>query len=202
VITIATVVVSVLFSVPAGFAFGTMNFRGRNIIFYALLFGLLIPLEALIIPLYFDLRRFGLVDNYWGVVLPDSALSVSFGSFWMRAFFLSTPRELVEAARLDGAGSFATLRRVLIPLASPPILTLAVLVFVWTWNDFLLPLVMLAGSNIQTAPIALVFFQSQHTTNYTYLAGATIITAAPVLVVYVVLQRSFHRGMLAGALKG
>lgn len=201
VITLATVVISVAVSVPAGFAFGTMRFRGRSVLFYLLLLGLLIPLEAMIIPLYFDMRRFGLTGNYWSVILPDTALSTAFGCFWMRAFFLSAPRSLVEAARLDGASVLTLLRRVLLPLARPQVLTLAVLVFVWTWNDFLLPLVMLSGSTIQTAPISLVFFQSQHTTNYTYLAAAAIITAAPVVLIYVLLQRSFVRGLLAGATK-
>lgn len=111
----------------AGFAFGTMRFRGRSVLFYLLLLGLLIPLEAMIIPLYFDLRRFGLTGNYWSVILPDSALSTAFGCFWMRAFFLSAPRSLVEAARLDGATVLTRLRRVLLPLARPQVLTLAVL---------------------------------------------------------------------------
>jgi len=202
IITLATVAISLVVSIPAGYAFATMSFRGRGLLFYLLLLGLLVPLEAVVIPLYFDLRHFGLVDNYWGVVLPDSALSVAFGSFWMRAFFLSTPRSLVEAARLDGVGAFETLVRVLLPLARPHILTMAVLVFVWTWNDFLLPLVMLSGSTIQTAPISLVFFQSQHTTDIVGLAGAAVLTAAPVIAVYVLLQRNFTRGMLAGAVKG
>jgi raffinose/stachyose/melibiose transport system permease protein len=202
VITVATVLIAVVVSVPAGFALATMRFRGRSVLFYLLLAGLLVPLEAMIVPLYFDMRRFGLVNSYWSVILPDSALSIAFGSFWMRAFFLSTPRSLVEAARLDGASVLVTLRRVLLPLARPQLMTLAVLVFVWTWNDFLLPLVMLSGSSIQTAPISLVFFQSQHTTNYTYLAAAAIITVLPVVGMYVLLQRSFTRGMLSGAVKG
>jgi len=202
IITGLTVVISLVVSIPAGYAFATMRFRGRSLIFYLMLIGLLVPLEAVVIPLYFDLRHVGLVDNYWGVVLPDSALSVAFGSFWMRAFFLSTPRSLIEAARLDGAGALETLVRLLLPLARPHILTMAVLVFVWTWNDFLLPLVMLSGSTIQTAPISLVFFQSQHTTDIVGLAGAALLTAAPVIAVYVLLQRNFVRGMLAGAVKG
>lgn len=202
IIAVTTVVIALIVSVPAGFALATMRFRGRSVLFYLLLLGLLIPLEAMIVPLYFDMRRFGLANDYWSVILPDSAFSVAFGSFWMRAFFLSAPRSLVEAARLDGASVLTTLRRVLLPLARPQMLTLAVLVFVWTWNDFLLPLVMLSGSQIQTAPISLVFFQSQHTTNYTYLAAAALITVAPVVLVYVLLQRSFTRGMLSGAVKG
>jgi raffinose/stachyose/melibiose transport system permease protein len=202
IIAVSTVLIAVAVSVPAGYALATMRFRGRSVLFYLLLLGMLVPLEAMIVPLYFDMRKFGLTDSYWSVILPDAALSVAFGSFWMRAFFLSTPRSLVEAARLDGANVLTTLHRVLLPLARPQLTTLAVLVFVWTWNDFLLPLVMLSGSNINTAPISLVFFQSQHTTNYTYLAAAAIITVLPVVGVYVLLQRSFTRGMLSGALKG
>jgi raffinose/stachyose/melibiose transport system permease protein len=202
IIALATVAITVATSVPAGYAFATMKFRGRSLLFYLVLLGLLIPLEAMIIPLYFDLRPFGLTGNYWGVILPDTALSIAFGSFWMRAYFLSAPRTLIEAARIDGASPVTTLRAVLLPLARPQMLTLAVLVFVWTWNDFLLPLVMLSGSSIQTAPISLVYFQSQHVTNFTYLAGAAVITVVPVVVVYVVLQRSFARGMLSGAIKG
>jgi raffinose/stachyose/melibiose transport system permease protein len=202
IIALATVAITVVASVPAGYAFAIMKFRGRSLLFYAVLLGLLIPLEAMIIPLYFDLRPFGLTGNYWGVILPDSALSIAFGVFWMRAFFLSAPRSLIEAARIDGANALTTLRAVLLPLARPQMLTLALLVFVWTWNDFLLPLVMLSGSSIQTAPISLVYFQGQHTTNFTYLAGAAIITVIPVVMIYLLLQRSFARGMLTGAIKG
>lgn len=201
IITLTITVVSVVLSVPAGYAFALTRFRGRNVLFYLMVFGLLIPIEAMIIPLYFDLRSVGLANNYWSVILPDIGFSVAFGAFWMRAFFLGTARTLVEAARLDGAGSFRTLRYVLLPLAGPQLTTLTVLFFVWNWNDFLIPLVMLSGSTLQTAPIALVFFQSQHTTNYTLLAAGALITIAPVVLIYVLLQRSFTRGVLAGAIK-
>lgn len=201
IITVVTVVVSVVLSVPAGYAFALMRFRGRSILFYLMLFGLLIPIEAILIPLYFDLRRFNLVDNYWSVILPDVAFSVAFGAFWMRAFFLTSSQSLMEAARLDGANPLRTLWYVLVPLARPQLLTLAVLFFVWNWNDFLLPLVMLSGSSLQTAPISLVFFQGQHTTNYTFLAAGALITVAPVVLVFMLLQRSFTRGVLAGAIK-
>jgi raffinose/stachyose/melibiose transport system permease protein len=164
IIAVPTVAITVAVSVPAGYAFAIMKFRGRSLLFYTLLLGLLVPVEAMIIPLYFDLRPFGLTGNYWGVILPETGLSIAFGSFWMRAFFLSAP--------------------------------------VWTWNDFLLPLVMLSGSSIQTAPISLVYFQGQHTTDFAYLAGAAVITAIPVVMIYVLLQRSFVRGMLSGAMKG
>jgi raffinose/stachyose/melibiose transport system permease protein len=201
IITVTIMVVSVILSVPAGYALAMAHFPGRSAIFILFVFGLLIPLEAMIIPLYFDMRRFGLADNYWSVILPDIGFSVAFGAFWMRAFFMGVDRTLTEAARLDGANSWQTLVRILMPLARPQLLTLAVLFFVWNWNDFLLPLVMLAGSEIQTAPISLVYFQGQHTTDFTYLAAGALITIAPVVVIYVLLQRSFTRGVLAGAVK-
>jgi raffinose/stachyose/melibiose transport system permease protein len=201
IITVVTIVVAVILSVPAGYAFALMRFRGRSLLFYAMVFGLLIPVEAIIIPLYFDLRRLNLVDNYWSVILPDVAFSVAFGAFWMRAFFITSSQPLMEAARLDGANSLRTLWHVLVPMARPQLLTLAVLFFVWNWNDFLLPLVMLTGSSLQTAPLSLIVFQGQHTTNYTFLAAGALITVAPVVFVFLVLQRSFTRGVLTGAVK-
>ena len=200
-ITSIVVAVSVVLSVPAGYALALTTFRGRRLLFVLMVFGLLIPIEAMIVPLYFDMRSVNLADSIWAVILPEVGFSVAFGAFWMRAYFLTSPRTLVEAARLDGADSFQTLMRILLPLARPQMLTLAVLFFVWNWNDFLLPLVMLAGSDLQTAPIALVFFQGQHTTNYTYLAAGSLIVIAPVVLLYAVLQRSFARGILAGAIK-
>jgi raffinose/stachyose/melibiose transport system permease protein len=201
IITVSTCAVSVVLSVPAGYALALMRFRGRSFLFYLLVFGLLIPIEAILIPLYFDLRRFNLTGSIWSVILPDVAFSVAFGAFWMRAFFLSSSQDLMEAARLDGANSLRTLWHVLLPLARPQVLTLGVLFFVWNWNDFLLPLVMLTGSTLQTAPISLVFFEGQRMTNYTFLAAGSLITVAPVVLVFVLLQRSFTRGMLSGALK-
>lgn len=202
VITLTTVVVSTVLSVLAGYAFGTMRFRGATALFYVFLFGLLMPFEATIIPLYFDFRRLGLTDTVWGVILPSTALSIAFGTFWMRAFFRSAPRSLMEAARIDGASSMGTLLRILLPYGRPAILTMVVLVFMWTWNDFLLSLVMLSGQNILTAPLSLVFFQTQRTTDVQLLAAASIIVAFPVLLVYVFLQRHFIRGMVSGSLKG
>lgn len=202
IITVTTVVGSTVLSVLTGYAFGTMRFRGATALFYLFLFGLLMPFEATIIPLYFDFRRIGLTDTVWGVILPSTALSIAFGTFWMRAFFLSAPRSLMEAARIDGASSLGILVRVLLPYGRPAILTMVVLVFMWTWNDFLLSLVMLSGQNILTAPLSLVFFQTQRTTDVQLLAAASIIVAFPVLVVYVFLQRHFIRGMVSGSLKG
>jgi raffinose/stachyose/melibiose transport system permease protein len=170
-------------------------------LFYMFVIGIVVPLEALIVPLYFDLRALSLTDTYWALILPQIGLSVAFGTFWMRAFFLSTPRALVEAARIDGASSWTILWRVLVPLARPAILTMVVLIFMWTWNDFLLALVMVSEENLRTAPLGLSFFQGRYSSQIPLLAAGAVIVALPVVVVYFFLQRHFIRGMVAGALK-
>jgi raffinose/stachyose/melibiose transport system permease protein len=201
IITLIVVVVSVVLSVPAGYAFALMDFPGRTAIFALLILGILMPLESMIVPLFLDMRRFNLDNNYWSVILPQVGFSVAFGAFWMRAFFIQSARSLVEAAWIDGANSWQTLTRVLVPLARPQMLTLAVLFFVWNWNDFLLPLVMLSGSDLQTAPMALVTFEGARRTDFAYLGAASIITIVPVVIVFILLQRSFTRGILAGSIK-
>ena len=140
-------------------------------LFYVFLLGLMVPIEAMIVPLYYDLRDLGLTDTYWALILPQIAPSVAFGTFWMRAFFRGVPRSLVEAARIDGASTWFTLWRVLLPLARPAVLTMTVLLFMWTWNEFLLALVMVSDENLRTAPLGLAFFQGRNTSDLTLLAA-------------------------------
>jgi raffinose/stachyose/melibiose transport system permease protein len=197
-VAVATAVLSTL----AGYAFGSMRFRGNNALFYLLLIGLIFPYEATVIPLYYVFRDVGLTDSLWALILPQIGLSVPFGTFWMRAFFRSTPGALVEASRLDGASSFATLMRVLLPQAWPAITTMIVLVFMWTWNEFLLALVMIQSDSLRTAPLGLALFAGTNRySDPTLTAAAAVLVALPIVVVYVFLQRSFIRLMFAGSVK-
>ena len=202
-IVAATVtVVSAVLSTLAGYAFGAMRFRGSNVLFYLLLIGLIFPYEATVIPLYYVFRDAGLTDTYWALILPQIGLSVPFGTFWMRAYFRSSPRSLVEASRLDGASSFVALWRVLLPPAWPAITTMLVLVFMWTWNEFLLALVMIQSDELRTAPLGLAQFAGVHRSpDPTLVAAAAVLVALPIVIVYVFLQRSFIRGMFSGAVK-
>jgi raffinose/stachyose/melibiose transport system permease protein len=201
IVTGAVVAISTVASILGGYAFGLMRFRGQQALFYLLLVGLMVPLEATIVPLYYDLRDVGLTDTYWALILPQAGVSVAFGTFWMRAFFRSVPRSLMEAARLDGSSSWITLWRVVLPLGRPAVLTMVVLVFMWTWNEFLLALVMVSDEGLRTAPLGLAFFQGRHTSEFPLLAAGSVIVATPVVVLYVFLQRHFIRGMLSGAVK-
>jgi raffinose/stachyose/melibiose transport system permease protein len=202
IVAVTVVAVASVFSILAGYAFGMMRFRGHQALFYLILLGLMVPLEATIVPLYYDLRDANLTDTYWALILPQIGLSVAFGTFWMRAFFRSVPRSLVEAARLDGSSSWSTLWRVLLPFGRPAVLTMMLLIFMWTWNEFLLALVMVTDEGLRTAPLGLAFFQGRNTTDFSLLAAGAMIVAAPVVIVYVFLQRHFIRGMLSGAVKG
>jgi len=202
IVTVSVVAIATFVSILAGYAFGQMRFRGGTALFYVFLLGLMVPLEATIVPLYYDLRDVGLTDTYWALILPQAGISTAFGTFWMRAFFRSVPRSLVEAARLDGSSSWVTLWRVILPLGRPAVLTMVVLVFMWTWNEFLLALVMVSDEGLRTAPLGLAFFQGRNTSDEALLAAGSVIVATPVVLVYLVLQRHFIRGMLSGAVKG
>jgi raffinose/stachyose/melibiose transport system permease protein len=202
IVAVAVVAVAVVFSVLSGYAFGLMRFRGQTVLFYVFLLGLMVPMEAIIVPLYYDLRDLHLTNTYWALILPQIATSVAFGTYWMRTYFRSVPRSLVEAARIDGASAWFTLWRVLLPLARPAIVTMTVLLFMWTWNEFLLALVMVSKDNLRTAPLGLSFFQGRNTSDLSLMAAGSVIVALPVVIVYVFLQRHFIRGMLAGAVKG
>jgi len=202
IVTVIVVVVSVALSVLAGYGLGAMRFPGSSVLFFVLVTGLIIPYESLIIPLYQLFKGWGLTDTLVALILPQIGLSVSLGTFWMRSFFRVAPRSLIEAARVDGAGHFRTLVSILVPSAVPAILTLSVLLFMYTWNDFLLALVMNPGGRLLTAPLALTFFAgAQRTTDQTVVAAAAVLVALPVIVAYVLLQRQFIRGFLTGSVK-
>ena len=202
-VLVALLVVSVALtlSVLAGYAFGTMRFRGSTFLFYLFLLGLMVPAEAIVIPLFFDLRTLGLTDTIWAVALPQIAQSVAFGTFWMRSQFRAMPPNLIEAASIDGAGGMKALVRIMIPPALPSIATVAVLMFMWTWNEFLIPLVMSPAGVWRTAPLGLSIFKGQYTADHALLSAAGVIIAAPIVVAFLFLQRYFINGMLEGAAK-
>lgn len=202
VVTLAVVPVTVALSVVAGYAFGTMRFRGHRSLFYLFLMGVIVPVEGTLIPLYYGMASVGVVDSYLSVILPQIGLMLGFGTFWMRSFFLAAPRELIEAARMDGATSLVVLWRVLLPVARPAVMTMAALSFLWSWNDFILPLVMISSDAIRTAPLGLGLYRGQYLTDIPGMAAAAILVALPVVLAFVLLQRHFIRGLMSGSVKG
>lgn len=202
VVAVGVVPASLILATLAGYALGTMRLPGGNAVAAFFIAGLTIPVELIVVPLYFDLRAVGLTNTYLGVILVEIALFMPFSVFWMRTHFRSTPPSLVEAARIDGASSATILLRVLLPSARPSLMTLGVLVFMWSWNQFLLVLVLIQDATMRTAPAGLGFFVGQNNTDVPTLAAGTVIVMLPIMIVYLLFQRSFVTGLLQGATKG
>ncbi|WP_158166448.1 carbohydrate ABC transporter permease [Mycolicibacterium smegmatis] len=198
IVTVAVVILSVVLATFAGYAFARMKFFGSSVLFYLLLLGLTLPTEAFIIPLYFNMRTVGLTDTYSALILPQTAQSLAFAVFWMRNQFRGFPGEIIEAARLDGASDLRALWRIVVPTSLAPMMTMAVIITMWTWNEFLLPLVMVVSDNRRTAPLGLAFFQGQHLTDYSLLAAAGVMVALPIAVLFFALQKRFINGMVGG----
>jgi raffinose/stachyose/melibiose transport system permease protein len=200
-VTVLVVVIVTAGSISAGYAFGTMKFRGSRVLYYVFLTGIVTPYVVLVVPMYLEFQTVGLLGTVWGLVLPEAGLYLAFGVFWMNAFFASVPRPLIEAARIDGASSFRILVQILLPIAMPAVTTLIMLTFLTSWNEYLVPLVMGGGGSIQTVSLGLASFQGQHVTDIPALAAASFIVAGPAIVIYVLTQRSFFKGLLQGAVK-
>jgi raffinose/stachyose/melibiose transport system permease protein len=202
IVSVGTTALCLLLSVCAGYAFGCMRFRGASVLFYIVLLGMIVPLEPVVISLYYTFLDVNLINTYHGLILAEALIFFPFGVFWMRAFFRSVPRSLLDAARIDGASEFRTLRTVLLRPAMPAILTLGVLVFVWSWNEFLVSLVLFSGGEVTTAPVSVAIFTGQYFVDIPSQAAAALILSLPPLVLYLLFQRQFIRGVLAGSMKG
>lgn len=203
VITLTVVVLSVLFSVLAGYALGTLRVPLAGAIMGMFLLGLIVPYEATVIPLYHFMKDLGLLGTYPAVILPQVAFSVALGTVWMRGYFANMPAVLREAGAIDGASRLQVLRHILVPVAAPAIGTLATLLFLYTWNEFLLGLVLLSDNpDARTTPVALSFFAgNRRESDPGVTAAAAVLVALPVVVAYIIAQRRFVQGLLAGAVK-
>lgn len=199
IVTVTVVVVSAVVAVMAGYAVALIKPPGAKLILYIAILGFILPVEALIVPWYYQFLRLNLINTYWAMILPQIAQSVAFGTFWMSTVFRSLPASLSESAMLDGASRWTLLWRILTPNAAPGVRTMAALVFVWTWNSFLLPLVMVSNQSMYVVTVGLSNFQGSHFNNYAALAAGSVIAALPVVVVYLFTQRRFISGLLAGS---
>lgn len=202
IISVVDVIGMVVISSLAGYAFGRLRFPGQKVILYVLLIGLTIPVAAIIIPLYLTMRDVRLLDSYGSVIVADIALAAPIFVFIMRAFFKDLPRELDDAARVDGASEFQVFWQVMLPLARPGIVTVALLEFLWSWNDLLLPLVFLVTDDLRTLPVGMLFFQGQFTIDYGLMTAGVLILSLPVTILFLAFQRDFVKGLASGALKG
>ncbi len=199
VLTTAVTLVSLLFNVAAGYAFAKLRFAGRDRIFRLLLGALVIPAQVAMVPLFLLLKQLGLVNSYGGVIVP--AMAGIFGIFLIRQYALSIPDDLLEAARIDGAGELRIFRSVIVPLLRPIIVTLAVFTSLGAWNDFMWPLIVLNDSELYTLPVALASLAREHVQDNELMMAGSVLTTVPVLLVFLVLQRYYIQGLMLGSVK-
>jgi multiple sugar transport system permease protein len=200
VVTVVVVLGNLLFCSLAGYAFARIRFVGREFVFVLILATLMVPFQVVIIPTFLIVKTFGLIDTLGALILPN--LASAFGIFMLRQFFRTLPIELEEAARIDGASRLGILLKIVLPLSGPALATLAVIMFMWTWNDFLWPLITIYSPNNMTLQLGLATFQGAHQTNTNLLMAANVMSMLPVLLLFFLAQRYFVRGIATTGLKG
>lgn len=199
VVSALVIVANVVFNAMAAYAL-TKRFRGRSLIMTALLSCMMIPFQTTIVPAYLITGKLGLLNSYLGIALP--MLSTIVCIFVFKASFDAVPTSLVDAARIDGLSEIQIVSKILIPLSSAAVATNVVLAFIWSWNNFLWPLIIVRDANMQTLPLGLSRFLSLHETTTGALYAFCIMVLLPGLVVFLLAQREFMRGLTAGATKG
>jgi raffinose/stachyose/melibiose transport system permease protein len=201
-IVLGVVPVSLVLGTMAGFAFGHLRIPGHRAGFLLFVLGLTLPFEGILTPLYFQVRDMGLLNTRWAIILPLVGLFMPFSVLWMRAHFVGVPRDLSEAARIDGATTWQLFWRVHVPIAMPALSSLAILLFLWTWNQFLLAIVLVDDPAKRTMAGALGAFQGRFGTDIPLLCAGSLLIMAPTLLVFLVFQRRFVTALLQGSVKG
>jgi raffinose/stachyose/melibiose transport system permease protein len=202
VITLVKVPLGLIVSALAAYALAQMRVWWERAILLAITFGTMIPFQVMLAPIFTVVNGFGLIDTYPGVILPYIAFGVPYQVFILFGFFRAVPRELAEAALIDGAGHFAIFTRIFLPVSVPVLVALLILDFVATWNEFAMALVLLQDRNMWTLPLGLMSFQGQFSNDYGQLNASIVMTVLPAIIVYLIFQRYFVSGLTSGAVKG
>ena len=198
-VAVVTTIGALAINASAGYAFAKLRFRGRDATFRALAAGLAIPVQVAMLPLFLLVKSLGLVNNYGGVIIPG--LSSIFGIFLVRQYALAIPDDLLDAARIDGAGEFRVFRSIVLPTIQPVLATLALWTFLATWNDFMWPLIVLSDDRKYTLPVALAGLVGEHAQDVELMMAGAVITVLPVLILFLMLQRYYVEGVTEGSVK-
>jgi alpha-1,4-digalacturonate transport system permease protein len=199
-VSIMSTIICVAINTMAGYALAKFAFPGKKATFSVMLATLMVPLQVIMIPIFLQLKRFGLLNNLWGIIIPPAATPT--GVFLAKQYMTTLPDSLIEAARIDGAGEGFIFRKIILPMSKPIIATIAIFSFMWRWNDYLWPLIVITKSKYQTIQQSLATFVGQLQINWSNLLAMTTISIIPVIVVFLCFQRFFMQGVTAGAVKG
>jgi ABC-type glycerol-3-phosphate transport system permease component len=204
IISCSSTIITLLLSSLAAYPLAKLRFRGEKFIFYLFMVGIIIPIHARIVPIFHVAKDLGIMDSLTGVVLIYQGMDVPFAIFILRAYLMGIPNELLDAARIDGCPEFSIYRRIILPLIKPAITSLAVILFLGCWNDYLIPVILLFSDENRTLPIGITYTLGKWgpvASSYPLTAAGAVITSLPIMVLYAVLNKQFIRGMVAGALK-
>ncbi len=199
VIALGSVALTVCINLLCGYTFAKLRFPGRNILFVLMLSTLMIPIQVLMVSQFRIIVALGWLNSLWAVIIPRAA--EAFGIFLARQYFRTIPDEVIDAARIDGAGELTIFFRVVLPLAKPLIATLVIFTFMWRWNEFLWPLIVLKDQVSYTVPIGLLFLRGQYTSDYNGLMAMTLLSMVPMILVFAFFQRFFVEGMTRSGIK-
>ena len=202
VISLLTVVLTLATASMAAFVFAHVRFFGSRFLLQYLLLGLMFPAATAILPLFIKIRDLGLLDTYWGVVLPQVAFGLGMSVLLFRNFFRQLPAELFDAAQVDGCGYIRFFRYVTLPLSRPILAVVGVIVFVHSWNSYLVPLVVLNRDSIYPWPLGMMAYQGEYSTDWQLVLAFVTLTILPALVMFIVAQKYLVAGLTAGAVKG
>lgn len=194
-------VLAVLISMLNAFAIGIGRVRGRTGIVLLFLLANLLPQEALLYPLYYMFKSVGLYDNVWSVIIVFTVVQAAFGTYLLSSVYGTFPREILEAAAIDGASRWQILWRVIFPISRPTLSVLVIFFFIWTWNEFLIPLTFLASNDNQTVPVAISVLQGDRLMDVTTISASALLGIIPTLIFFLIFQRTLTRGITAGAVK-
>lgn len=201
VVSVSSTLITVVLSAMLAYAFARWEFPGRNLLFYAMLGTMMVPALTLIIPQFVLAKQLHLLNSRWGLVVVYSA-GTAFNMFLLRGFFEEIPQELLDSALIDGAGPFTTFWRVALPLARPALAATAIFSFLGAWDEFTWALTSINDEKLYTLPIALRLFQQQHGTEWGLVFAASAVAVLPTILVFVIFQRHFIKGVMSGAVKG
>jgi multiple sugar transport system permease protein len=193
-------ILTILFASMAAFAFSRVKFKGREFAYFLIAAGLIVPFQALIVPLFEELNTFGMVDTYWGMILPQVAAPIAVLVF--KRFFDGIPKDLEESARLDGASTWRIYWQIWMPLAKPAIAAVGIFTFVTSWNNFLWPFIITSAGALQTIPVGLATVQSFYGAQYAQVMALSLLGALPLFIAFVLFQRQIVEGISSTGLKG
>jgi ABC-type glycerol-3-phosphate transport system permease component len=185
----------------AAYAFAVMPLPARNKLYALFLAGLILPIGLLVVPLFYELLALGILNTLWGLILPQIAISLPFAIVLLRTFISEIPREILDAARVDGGGPFRVFWSIVLPLIKPALMALIVFDVIWSWNQFLLPLILTQNPATHTLPLGLSYFMGRYAVDFPRLMAGAAISLAPTVLVFVLFQRHMIRGITAGAFK-